>query len=57
MVQASDDHSEALVDSGNVAEDEPGLAKEFSFSHGVQEPLVELGPAFLSKLQNKGMLP
>ena len=55
MMQASDEHSDALVDSENTAEDEPVLAKEFSFSHGVQEPLVELGPAFLSKLQ-KSML-
>ena len=55
-MQASDGHSEALVDSEDVAEGEPGLAKEFSFSHSTQEPLMELGPAFLSKLQNKGML-
>lgn len=39
-----------------MAEGEPGLAQEFSFSHSVQEPLVELGPTFLSKLQHKGLL-
>ena len=38
-----------------MAGDEPVLAKEFSFSHSVHEPVVELGSAFLSKLQNKGV--
>lgn len=56
-MQASDDHSEALVDSWTMAEGEPGLTKEFSFSHSSPEPLVQLGSAFLCKLQNKSMLP
>lgn len=71
MMQASDDQSEAPVDSGNVAEgddqceepgdsgnveeSEPGLEKEFSFGHSLPEPVVELGLAFLAKLQNKGV--
>lgn len=69
--QASDDYSEAAVECGNVAEgadyseapvdydnvteNKPGLEKEFSFGHSLPEPEVELGPAFLSKLQNKGV--
>ena len=66
-MQASDDYSEAAVECGNVAEgadyseapvvseSEPGLEKEFSFGHSLPEPEVELGPAFLAKLQNKGV--
>lgn len=53
VMQASDDNSEAPGDS--VAESEPGLEKEFSFGHSLPEPEVELGLAFLSKLQNKGV--
>ena len=55
LMQASDDRSQALAESEDVVEGEPELSREFSFSHSVQEPLVELGQAFLIKLQNKGM--